>query len=292
MSVLERPFLDRIDLPIVILVFDCQQNAGVTDVDIVVKFFATNGANSFTTEEAKLSFGIYVALTIIADIFIVYRVFAVWCRSLVVSAVPCLLLVSGIISGGLMATRSSKLNFKEPQASGLLTTFYCITLVLNVLCTGLIASRLYLLERQTPSSSLRLRWTSMIVIESAALYLACVIAVVVCNVVKADGAHLIVFTSTPSIVGLTFSLIIVRTIGSSGTPNKTLTSIDDISRGSVLQFGTGHRTVDGDEGFVLHTLSNTVASTSPTTVTQAKSVPSDFASDDIEDQAGRDMRYH
>ncbi|KAK1224752.1 hypothetical protein PQX77_012328, partial [Marasmius sp. AFHP31] len=136
------------------------------DVDIVVKFFATNGANSFTTEEAKLSFGIYVALTIIADIFIVYRVFAVWCRSLVVSAVPCLLLVSGIISGGLMATRSSKLNFKEPQASGLLTTFYCITLVLNALCTGLIASRLYLLERQTPSSSLRLRWTSMIVIES------------------------------------------------------------------------------------------------------------------------------
>ncbi|KAJ8088865.1 hypothetical protein PM082_014111 [Marasmius tenuissimus] len=166
------------------------------DMDIAVELFTTNGACLFTTEESKLSFGVYVALTMIADIFIVYRVFAVWSRSLVVSAVPCLLLIAGIISGGLMATRSSRLNFKEPQASGLLTTFYCITLVLNVLCTGLIASKLYLSERQTKlSSSLRLRWTSVIVIESAALYLACVVVVVVCNVVKADDVHTIVLSS-------------------------------------------------------------------------------------------------
>ncbi|KAL0068017.1 hypothetical protein AAF712_004920 [Marasmius tenuissimus] len=132
----------------------------------------------------------------IADIFIVYRVFAVWSRSLVVSAVPCLLLIAGIASGSLAAIYSSELAFKDSRSASFLTTFYCITLALNVLCTGLIAFKLYITERETElSSSLRLRWTSVIVIESAALYLACVIVVVVCSIAKADSVHLIVLSS-------------------------------------------------------------------------------------------------
>ncbi|KAK1235734.1 hypothetical protein PQX77_001041 [Marasmius sp. AFHP31] len=206
-------------------------------------------ANSVNIELAKISYGIYVSITMIADIFIVYRVFAVWSRSLIVSTIPGLLSLTGIIpvSGGLLAAKASKLDFKDGQASGLITTFYCITLALNVLCTALITFKLYISDRQTKfSSSLRLGRTSVIVIESAALYLACVIVVVVCNVAKADDVHLVVLLVTPSIVGLTFSLIIVR-VGSGERSNKTSTSLD-VGRGSVLQFATRQpRTTDRAE---------------------------------------------
>ncbi|KAJ8088862.1 hypothetical protein PM082_014108 [Marasmius tenuissimus] len=267
------------------------------DINVAVEFFTNlGGITPLTGGEAKLSSGVYVALTMIADTFIVYRLFAVWSRSLV-SVIPCLLIIAGIITGGLMAAHASELSFKEPQASGLLTAFYCITLVLNVLCTALIAFKLYIEERRNElSSPLRLRWTSVVVIQSAALYSACVVAVVVCNIVGADSVHIIVLSSTPSIIGLTFSLIIFR-IGSSGTPHKPFTSIEEvtISRGSVLQYTTEHRTINGDE-VDLNIRSNsqtsekvTVAPTTPATV-QLKPVPSNSAlTDDIEQQVGRDV---
>ncbi|KAJ8088868.1 hypothetical protein PM082_014114 [Marasmius tenuissimus] len=261
------------------------------DTGITVTLFTPeDGAIPITTKLAKLSSGIYVSLTIIADIFIVFRVSAVWSRNPIVSAIPCSISLAGIVSGGFLVANSGNSGFNEPR--GLFTTFYCITLVLNILCTALIASKFYILEYQTKlSSSLRLRWTSVVVIESAAIYSACVIVVVVCNVVKADSVHLIVLLTTPSVIGLTFSLIIVR-IGSGVTPNKTFTSIG-ISRGSVLRFGTDLRTVSGDEEIELNTRSNgqisekiTVASMTPTTV-QLNSAPSDAAmTSDIENQVG------
>ncbi|KAL0067999.1 hypothetical protein AAF712_004902 [Marasmius tenuissimus] len=117
---------------------------------------------------AMLSCGAYVALTSIADIFIVYRVFAVWSRNSIISAIPCSLSIAGIISGGFLVANSGKYGFNEPRH--LFTAFYCITLVLNVLSTALIASKLYISERQTKfSSSLKLKWTSVVVIESGAV---------------------------------------------------------------------------------------------------------------------------
>ncbi|KAK1235724.1 hypothetical protein PQX77_001031 [Marasmius sp. AFHP31] len=220
------------------------------DVKIAIEHFITApGVIKFAVKDVKLSSALYVSLITIADIFIVYRVYAVWSRSLLVTVVPCLLLVTGVASGGLATVNTSELAFEEPRSAGYFTTFYCTTLALNVLCTALIAFKLYTSERKTKfSSSLRLRWTSVIVIESAAIYLACVVVGVVCNVVKADSLHLIVVSSTPSIIGLAFSLILVR-IGSGRTPNKTFTSIAYLSRGSILRFGTHHLTVrNGDEG--------------------------------------------
>ncbi|KAK1224945.1 hypothetical protein PQX77_001038 [Marasmius sp. AFHP31] len=194
---------------------------------------------------ATLSCGAYVALTSIADIFIVYRVFAVWSRKLTIIAIPCLLSTAGIISGGFLVVDATKYAFNDPRR--LFTTFYCITLALNVLSTALIASKLYISERQIKSSSLKLKWTSVVVIESAALYSACIVAVVVCNVVGADDAHLVLLMVTPSIIGLAFSLIIVRVAASGGRSSKTFTSVEHSGPGSVLQFARQPRTVDGTE---------------------------------------------
>ncbi|KAL0067995.1 hypothetical protein AAF712_004898 [Marasmius tenuissimus] len=274
-------------------------------------------ANSVNIALAKISYGIYVSVTMIADVFIVYRVFAVWSRSLVVSTIPGLLSLAGIISGGLLVANASKLDFKEGQASGLLTTFYCTTLALNVLCTALIAFKLYISDRQTKlSSTLKLRWTSVVVIESAAIYLACATVVVVCNVAKADDIHLVVllavgrflsllskssnprvYQQTPSMVGLTFSLIIVR-VGSRERSNKTLTSAD-ISRDSVLQFATRQPQTTNRTETELDTFSSSPNGGNITVVTRTsatvemKSV-SCATVDDVESQliARRDTRDH
>ncbi|KAJ8088833.1 hypothetical protein PM082_014079 [Marasmius tenuissimus] len=255
-------------------------------------------ANSVNIALAKISYGIYVSVTMIADVFIVYRVFAVWSRSLVVSTIPGLLSLAGIISGGLLVANASKLDFKEGQASGLLTTFYCTTLALNVLCTALIAFKLYISDRQTKlSSTLKLRWTSVVVIESAAIYLACATVVVVCNVAKADDIHLVVLLATPSMVGLTFSLIIVR-VGSRERSNKTLTSAD-ISRDSVLQFATRQPQTTNRTEIELDTFSSSPNGGNITVVTRTsatvemKSV-SCATVDDVESQliARRDTRDH
>ncbi|KAK1224948.1 hypothetical protein PQX77_012097 [Marasmius sp. AFHP31] len=217
------------------------------DIHIMVQTLTVPGSGPIPNalELQKLSCGIYVSLTIIADIFIVYRVFALWSRSLVVSAIPCSLIVAGIASGGLLVASLSDFGSDEPR--NLFINFYCITLVLNVLCTVLIASKLYISDRQTTlSSSLRLKWTSVIVIESAALYSACVIIIVVCNVLGADDINLIFLLAIPSIIGLTFSSIIVRVAGSGETPNKTFTSIG-IDRSSVLLSSRQLWTVGGGD---------------------------------------------
>ncbi|KAJ8088832.1 hypothetical protein PM082_014078 [Marasmius tenuissimus] len=266
------------------------------DITIAVQTITgTNGHGSTIFPKlSRLSCATYVALTIIADIFIVYRVFAVWSRSLFVSAAPCSLSIAGIISGGLLASDAGQYGFNEPRH--LFTTFYCITLVLNVLSTALIACKLYISERQIElSSSLKLKRTSVIVIESAALYSACVIVIVVCNVTGADDAHLILLLTTPSIIGLTFSLIIVRVAGSSRSTSKTFTSIDD-SRGSVLQF-TGQLRTDDEAQTGMDACSNGQSSEKVTVVTnttsatvQLKSPPS-LPADDVENRlSGPDMR--
>ncbi|KAJ8088836.1 hypothetical protein PM082_014082 [Marasmius tenuissimus] len=225
----------------------------------------TEDGTRIVSELAMLSCGAYVALTSIADIFIVYRVFAVWSRNSIISAIPCSLSIAGIISGGFLVANSGKYGFNEPRH--LFTAFYCITLVLNVLSTALIASKLYISERQIKfSSSLKLKWTSVIVVESAALYSSCIVVVVICNVMGADDAHLVLlmvvcrissllcdqsnitaYQQTPSIIGLAFSLIIVRVAASGGRSNKTFTSVDHSGPGSVLHFARQPRTVNGTE---------------------------------------------
>ncbi|KAJ8088839.1 hypothetical protein PM082_014085 [Marasmius tenuissimus] len=218
----------------------------VTDTRITVQALTGNIQHGLITPElAKLTYGAYVVLTIIADIFMAYRVFAVWSRNLIVSAIPCSLSAASIVNGGLLISNvGGEGGFNEPR--DLYTTFYCITLALNVLSTALIASKLYISERRTGFSiPLKLKWTSVIVIESAALYSACLIAIVVCNVLKVDNVHVVLLSTVCP--GLTFSLIIVRVADSSQTySGKTFTSIAT-SQSIVLQFAGQLRTFDGTE---------------------------------------------
>ncbi|TCD71997.1 hypothetical protein EIP91_000129 [Steccherinum ochraceum] len=131
--------------------------------------------------------GTYIALTIVADIFIVYRVFVVWGNSFFMAGVPFLLAIADIVSGGLVLQVIRNLKAGESPDGNTLAThimiFYGFTLGLNVLSTCLIALRIYLQQRQAhkakvaPSDTLNM--TMVILIESAGLYSACLIAMLV-----------------------------------------------------------------------------------------------------------------
>ncbi|KAJ3789612.1 hypothetical protein GGU10DRAFT_371966 [Lentinula aff. detonsa] len=128
--------------------------------------------------------GTYVALTVVADIFIVFRVYAVWGNSIYAAIVPALLAVADIVAGSLTIQTIHQLTAGEsPDGSSLAThllIFYGFTLGVNVLSTFLIAFRIYLVQRQTRliKSSMDLNLAIEVVVESAALYSSSLVAMI------------------------------------------------------------------------------------------------------------------
>ncbi|KAJ7717375.1 hypothetical protein DFH07DRAFT_861395 [Mycena maculata] len=185
--------------------------------------------------------GTYIALTIVADIFIVFRVYAVWGGSVIAAAVPSLLAIADIVTGALLIQTIRELEAGASPDGGSLATheivFYSFTLTLNVLCTILISLRIYLTQRTAAGviiSSLDLTTTMAIVIESAAIYSACLIAMIVPTALD-NNVQYVLLSLMPGIVGIAFSLIIVR-IGSGLSPHSAAGPM------SSLRFGSKRRT--------------------------------------------------
>ncbi|KAJ6629910.1 hypothetical protein B0H10DRAFT_1985795 [Mycena sp. CBHHK59/15] len=190
--------------------------------------------------------GTYIALTIVADIFIVFRVYAVWGGSLVAATVPFLLAVADIVTGALLIRAIRELAAgSSPDGKNVAThavVFYAFTLSLNVLCTFLISLRMYLTKRRTDGiivSTLNLSTAMAIVVESAALYSACLIAMIVPTALG-NNIQYCLLSVMPGIVGIAFSLIIVR-IGSGLSPHSTpapMSALRFTGRRNGTQFDT------------------------------------------------------
>ncbi|KAI3602312.1 hypothetical protein WG66_011310 [Moniliophthora roreri] len=168
--------------------------------------------------------GTYIALTIVADIFIVYRVWAVWSRAILPTVAPFLLAVADIISGALFIQSIQELAAGDsPDGKSTAThaiIFYSFTLALNVVCTFLISLRLYIQQRQSAevkmAPSTNLNKLMVIIIESAALYSACLVAMLVPTALGSNVQYCIL----SMMPGITFSMIIVRA-GSGISPHHT-----------------------------------------------------------------------
>ncbi|KAJ7487256.1 hypothetical protein B0H11DRAFT_2230577 [Mycena galericulata] len=195
--------------------------------------------------------GTYIALTIVADIFVVYRVYAVWGGSFVTAAVPSLLAVADIVTGALLIQAIRELaSGSSPDGKNVAThatVFYAFTLSLNVICTFLISLRIYMTKRRAAGvivSSLDLSTTMSIVVESAAIYSACLIAMIVPTVLG-NNVQYVILSMMPGIVGIAFSLIIVR-IGSQRAPNNSARPVSDL-RFAVSDSRPGPHFVTSDE---------------------------------------------
>ncbi|KAI0249425.1 hypothetical protein BJV78DRAFT_693838 [Lactifluus subvellereus] len=141
----------------------------------------------FTNVTAKLSVmktSVYLAETIVSDLFILYRCFVVWNTSVPIVVLPALLYVADIGTGiaavyTLTLIRQDIVFNREQER--ITNAFFACTLALNALCTGLIAFRIWRTQRQTRDAKMgsNLMHVSVIVVESGAIYLsvlACVVA--------------------------------------------------------------------------------------------------------------------
>ncbi|KAK7050235.1 hypothetical protein R3P38DRAFT_3306447 [Favolaschia claudopus] len=158
---------------------------------------------------------VYVTLTLAGDFFVIYRCHVVWGRNWLIVALPILLwLGTGAVGyatthaflqthqGGIFLTRLKPL----------VTGFICMTLATNVVCTILIAYRILKTRmrlHKANAGSSRVYSALIIFLESAATYSAALIALVVVYGMNSN-AQFIVLDLTAPLIGITFSMIILR----------------------------------------------------------------------------------
>ncbi|CAA7266893.1 unnamed protein product [Cyclocybe aegerita] len=147
----------------------------------------------FNTLDSRLRTGIYDAVTLVSDLFLVYRCFIVWGSNYFVALVPFLLFVADIViaawaTDSLNKTRSGD-HFSMTLVGLRAKYMFIVTLALNLLCTVLIAYRIWYIQRQVAGYCVhsvhpqqKLSNVIIIIIESAAIYSGILIALIVTDV--------------------------------------------------------------------------------------------------------------
>ncbi|KAI9454180.1 hypothetical protein F5148DRAFT_985216 [Russula earlei] len=127
---------------------------------------------------------VYLAETIVSDLFILFRCYIVWNASIAIVAFPILLYLAdigtGIAAVYTLTLIGQNVVFNKEQER-VTNAFFSCTLALNAVCTGLIAFRIWWTQKQTQEAKMgsNLTQVSVIVVESGAIYLtvlACVVA--------------------------------------------------------------------------------------------------------------------
>ncbi|KAI5122026.1 hypothetical protein M0805_008017 [Coniferiporia weirii] len=159
---------------------------------------------------------LYVVQTTIADTFLVYRLYIVWARDkrlLFAASIPLFAsVVTGIIAVVSVAKASSETPIFAVKLKDWITSFFVITLFTNFSCTALIAFKVWWMERQLAEfsrSSSGFRPVMIIVIESGAVYSVSLIALLAMYI-NGTWAFYFIIDTMPDIIGVVFSLIIVR----------------------------------------------------------------------------------
>ncbi|VDC05483.1 unnamed protein product [Peniophora sp. CBMAI 1063] len=175
--------------------------------------------------------GAFVSQTIITDGIMVYRTYIVWASNWVPVIVPMLAFCADIAMGvWSMWTLAHTGVDGDPIVKDVVTRvkyFYVVTLVLNVVCAALIAFQIWRFDaarRRVDSDAprrfggSRLGQVVNIIIESAAIYCACLVILIATSEVGSD-AMFAVLDMMPNIIAIIFTLIIVRVFR--GTSFKT-----------------------------------------------------------------------
>ncbi|KAI0064964.1 hypothetical protein BV25DRAFT_1822743 [Artomyces pyxidatus] len=225
----------------------------------------------------------YTVETIVSDLFMLYRCYAVWNAYWPVVVFPVLLFVADCFTGiySIYTMSLAKNNAFDPTLEKTTTSFFTCTLAINALCTGLIAFRVWWTQRlhrnlRVFSSLGRL---TVIVIESGAIYFVALIFVVGTHSAKVIEFKIPLDMTSPIIVragefvpctlqltkrlhghplgrgtqGISFVLIIVRVgqcVSSETTPQASASSLS-FAVAAVMRNGA-RTTVEPDLEEVQH----------------------------------------
>ncbi|KAJ6458183.1 hypothetical protein C8R45DRAFT_1183614 [Mycena sanguinolenta] len=161
--------------------------------------------------------GVYITVTLVADHFMIYRVFVVWNRNWPILILPTMLWIAAGISGYivthvLLLARSGEDVFISAVATWALT-FFSMSLSLNVTCTLLVACRILMtamkVRTTVRSENNYVHNVLAALLESAAMYSLSLTVLMVLYALGLNSQYILVDWTT-SLIGIAFSLIIYR----------------------------------------------------------------------------------
>lgn len=159
---------------------------------------------------------LYCCLVLVADAFAVYRVYRVWNGRWYVVVFPIIMVFGSAIAGFGTTYWFASISPGAVFGTEIVpwgTAWYAMNLATNGTCTFLIAFRIVqsqrTLRKLSTASSARLFNTLVIILESAAIYSSATIVLLTTTVIGTNSAF-VVLDMTVSIVGITFTMIILR----------------------------------------------------------------------------------
>ncbi|KAH9477698.1 hypothetical protein JR316_0009924 [Psilocybe cubensis] len=209
----------------------------------------------------------YIPIPVVADAFLIYRLFIVWGRNVVIT-IPavCLciaLLVTEAVAANLFRTSFNTIFDKSRRW---LVSAFALTFACNIYCTFLIALRIALAQRSVRDTKLNPKTTKLqkyleILIQSAALYCFLALLSLIFSVVESTAVYITIGATSPTIVsafrygnsvrsdrliqGICFCMIVTRPYNVDvGQTIGTVTSVHPSWRASGVPLAE-----QGSEGF-------------------------------------------
>ncbi|KAF7300979.1 hypothetical protein MIND_00661000 [Mycena indigotica] len=187
--------------------------------------------------------GIYSTITIVADFFMIYRCWMVWNHNVYALALPVLCWVATAVTGWVGTAEvvlTQKGGIFHANLQPWIISFFSLSLATNVLCTLLVAYKVLLsqirLRRSGTESTGRVIPALIIFLESAALYSLSLIALLVTYQLGINTSF-IILDLTSSVIGITFSSIILRLSMADSKPSQSTTTASLPGRGNVSGLG-------------------------------------------------------
>ncbi|KAJ6458641.1 hypothetical protein C8R47DRAFT_146651 [Mycena vitilis] len=160
---------------------------------------------------------IYTTQSIVGDSVAVYRCWVLWNRNFFVICAPLLMVFGSTVSGYMTCVLLGKIQpgmmviGGSPQ-DAVVKTFFSLAVAQNVITTSLMAWRIA--ATNIRSSSYRIGQTNFmpmlrILVESAALYLAAEIVLLILYVCDSNAQFIVLEAVTP-IIGITFNVMTIR----------------------------------------------------------------------------------
>ncbi|KAJ7354469.1 hypothetical protein DFH08DRAFT_854930 [Mycena albidolilacea] len=156
-----------------------------------------------------------ILVTLVADVFIVFRTFILSARRWLAILIPSLFLLANFVVAVFAMVTFSGASTTVWTSVDWMNAFLSLTLCTNIICTGLIAFRIIQNYRQLVLASPRnasrpdsIRILS-VVVESAVIYTAVLVATLIVARLKSLAIYILIDCLSPTI-GLVFLYIIIR----------------------------------------------------------------------------------
>ncbi|KAF7341620.1 hypothetical protein MSAN_02059400 [Mycena sanguinolenta] len=164
-----------------------------------------------------LKSSVYYLQTITGDGFMLFRVYLVWNGDNRVCVPIFVCFLTSVATGIVTINEFAQVSSSDPvfvKPHNWIVSFFSLTLFTNFSCTSLIAGRIWWINHKAGRaariiSGRKLGPTIIIIIESGAIYSACLI-ILLSLYVSGSYAQYIALDGVVQVVGVVFSLVIVR----------------------------------------------------------------------------------